>query len=186
MILNDRAVKFHPKSPMIGLVKRTPMLGGPSPNALGPSFSGDCGIPGTMAQFVQWQSEHRYAGIDRLENLRVNVDSFLPSTLYDGRAYSVEKQKRAYFAALFPYDRVDDWDTLYKGDIRDVNSNKITRPDPVEVMRKFVGCVGGGILTGVERNSSHEVMNGEHVNLSEYAKSMLERHGKVGDLKTVR
>ena len=44
-VLNDRAVKFHPKSPMIGLVDKTPMLWGPAPNALGPSFSGDCGIP---------------------------------------------------------------------------------------------------------------------------------------------
>ncbi len=140
-----------------------------------------------MREFIRWQDEHRYAAIDRLENMIVSTgfDSFSPSTFYDGRAYSVEKQKKCYLAAFFPFYKVEDWAKLYKGDMKDEATGTITRHCPVGIMRKFIEGVDGGILQGVERNSIHGVMNGEHVNLSEYAKSMLERHEKVGDLNSV-
>ena len=150
-------------------------------------FSGDCGIPKDLKAFKKWQDAHRYKGIDKIDSLRVNQTKtgFEPTTRYDGSAFSVEDEKQVFLAAFLPFEKVSNWDKLLKGDIMNPNSSEITRKNPVETMRTFIRCIGDGILKGVERNSRHGVMNGELVNLKEYAKAMLDRHGKIGDLNPV-
>lgn len=116
--MNDRAVKFLPKSPMIGLIDRTPMLWGPSDGAAGPDLNADAGIPGSLREFKKWQSAHKYDGIDRLENIVVNErnDGLIDSTLYDGSEFTVASQKKCFMQAFFPYLKAADFNKVFDGD----------------------------------------------------------------------
>lgn len=179
--MNDRTVKFLPKSPMIGLIDKTPMLWGPSNGAFGPDLNLDAGIPGSLKEFKKWQSAHKYDGIDKLENIVVNArhDGLVDSTMYDGSEFFVASQKKCFMQAFFPYLTPGDLNTVFEGNT-DVDG--VERVCPVTTMRRFIRCVGPEIMKGVENNSRYEVLNGEHISLASYTRSMLERHGKVADI----
>jgi len=72
MALSDRMKKFHPGSPMSGLLTKAPLLWGRQYGGV-VDWTGDLSVPRSLEIFNTWRGQGRYDGFKKLEELNIKI-----------------------------------------------------------------------------------------------------------------
>ncbi|CBY07412.1 unnamed protein product [Oikopleura dioica] len=186
MALSDRMKKFHPGSPMSGLLTKAPLLWGRQYGGA-VDWTGDLSIPRELKTFQEWRDLGPYDGFKELEELELNVDAtdFVDVKSDNGSVrLTVEQQQERFIRTFFPFCGKEKWAKLFEKD--KVNEDDvITLKSPATFMIECIRCIGPVILQTIEPNSKNSVVQGDAANLEEYVRAMKEQHCRAGGFNEV-